>query len=249
MKKITIVAEGEEWLLVVKPPHLLVHPTRPGGPVTLLDQLKELLSYELITGGQVSLIHRLDRETSGLLLVAKTAKAARHFSIELASRRIEKTYLALVWGWPDWKEQEVDMPIGRAGAHQTSKIWLKQMVHPAGAAAKTLFRVLKRLEYQSTNGTQFSLLQAKPVTGRMHQIRVHARALGFPIVGDKIYGPDENAYLEFLETGWTQKLEAQLLLNHQALFAHQIQFTDLEGRVHHYEAPALPETWREFIGN
>ena len=110
---IPLVAEGEDWLVVSKPAHLLVHPTRPGGPVTLLDHLRGLLAYECACGGQVSLVHRLDRETSGLLLVAKTSAAARRFSLDMMRGRIRKDYLALVRGWPEWDATTLDAPLLR----------------------------------------------------------------------------------------------------------------------------------------
>ena len=141
---ILLVAEGADWLVVSKPPHLLVHPTRPGGPATLLDALRALLAYEIANGGQVSLIHRLDRETSGLLLAAKTAGAARRFSLDMMRGRIAKEYLALVWGWPEWNALTVDAPLLRLGEKGPSHIWLKRAVHPDGAAARTRFEVLSR---------------------------------------------------------------------------------------------------------
>jgi 23S rRNA pseudouridine1911/1915/1917 synthase len=93
------------------------------------------------------------------------------------------------------------------------------MVHPNGKESKTRFEVEQRFEKKTGNGTQFSLLRCYPETGRMHQIRVHAAHAGFSIVGDKIYGPDEHCYLDFIETGWTSALQRKLLMNRQALHA------------------------------
>ena len=90
-------------------------------------------------------------------------------------------------------------------------------MHPAGAEAKTEFRVEQRFRRATTAGEQFSLIRAIPLTGRTHQIRVHLASLGHPIVGDKIYGPDEQLYLRFIETGWTAELERALLLPRHAL--------------------------------
>lgn len=211
-----------------KPPFLLVHPTKPGGPPTLWKQLRELLAFEMANGGQVSIVNRLDRETSGLVLVAKTSAAARKFGLLMQRRRLKKQYLAIVLGWPEWETKVVDASLDRRGRHQKSEIWLKQIVHPAGTPAQTEFRVERRFTKLGAPdpgalGTEkFSLIRAIPRTGRTHQIRVHLASIGHPIVGDKIYGPDEQLYLRFIETGWTRELERQLLLPRHALHSAKL---------------------------
>jgi len=137
-------------------------------------------------------VNRLDRETSGLVLVAKTTAAARRFGILMQQRRLKKEYLAIVWGWPNWETRVVDAPLDRQGKHRQSAIWLKQTIDPAGAAAQTDFRVERRFNKSGPSGeNRFSLIRAVPLAGRTHQIRVHLASTGHPIVGDKIYGPDE----------------------------------------------------------
>ena len=210
---IEIIAESDDWIVVNKPPHIEAHPSKPNGRLTLWDGLRELLAYEIANGGQVSLINRLDRETSGLTLVAKTRPAARALHIEMEARAFEKEYLAIVWGWPAQDEWIVDAPLLRLGATGPSRIHLKQAVHPDGAAARTTFRVERRF----THGGAFALVRAFPATGRMHQIRVHLAHSGHAVVGDKLYGPDEACYLEFIDTGWTPALAARLLLPRHAL--------------------------------
>src|SRR2546423_5966454 len=190
-----VLAETDDYAIVDKPAFLLVHPTKPGGPRTLWSELRQLLAFELETGGQISIINRLDRETSGLVPVAKTAAAARRFGLLMQQNRIGKEYRAIVWGWPDWNNILVGKPLGRLGKHQPSAIWLKQGVMASGAAAETGFFVEQRFE-RSDRG-KFSLIRAVPRTGRTHQIRVHLAEIGFPIVGDKIYGPNERLYLKF----------------------------------------------------
>ncbi len=224
---IAIIAESDDWIVVDKPPFIEVHPSKPNGKRTLWDELRDLLSYEIVNGGQVSLINRLDRETSGLTLVAKHHAAARELSKAMMHRRIEKEYLALVWGWPERDEFEVDAPILRQGTQEFSRIHLKQMVHPAGALARTGFRVEERFTMATTNGDRFSLVRAFPHTGRMHQIRVHLSHAGHAVVGDKIYGPDEGCYLEFIETGWTPALAERLLLPRHALHSAVLRLPDL----------------------
>jgi 23S rRNA pseudouridine1911/1915/1917 synthase len=105
---------------VDKPPFLLVHPTKPGGAPTLWKQLRELLAFEIANGGQVSIVNRLDRETSGLVLVAKTSAAARKFGLLMQRHRLRKEYLAIVSGWPAWETKVVDAPLDRQGIHQKS---------------------------------------------------------------------------------------------------------------------------------
>jgi 23S rRNA pseudouridine1911/1915/1917 synthase len=109
-------------------------------------------------------------------------------------------------------------------------IWVKQIVHPDGAACRTSFRVLNRF------AEGFSLIEAKPETGRMHQIRVHLHHLGLPMVGDKLYGRDDRCYLEFIDTGWTPSLQKRLLIPRQALHSKRLELT-AEGFHGAWEAP------------
>jgi 23S rRNA pseudouridine1911/1915/1917 synthase len=221
---------------------LLIHPKKPDGTVTLWHQLTQLLAFEIANGGQVSVITRLDRETSGLVLVAKTHPTARELHTLAEKGSLTKRYLAIVWGWPDNTEFEVNRPLLRQGTVASSKIWLKQAVHPSGYPSLTRFRVINRFE--NCQG-KFALLECEPLTGRTHQIRVHLAFSGYPIVGDKIYGPDENCYLEFIETGWTPTLAEKLLLDHHALHAASLAFT-LGSEQLKFDSP-LPDDVRAFM--
>jgi 23S rRNA pseudouridine1911/1915/1917 synthase len=236
-----IVAEGPDWIVVDKPAGLLTHPTRPDGAPTLWDGLRQLLAYELANRGQLSIITRLDRETSGLVLLALTRERARDFGLAMQRGAIGKEYLAVARGWPEWEATMVDAPIIRQGEVRHSPVWLKRCVDGRGAAAQTHFAVERRF---LRGGEKFALLRAKPLTGRTHQIRVHAAHLGHPLVGDKIYGGREGAaYLEFIETGWTPGLQAELLLPRHALHAAALEFSDQAGvrRVEGALAPDLQE--------
>ena len=213
-----ILGETPDLLAVNKPAGLLVHPTKPGGLRTLWDGLRDLLRYELANGGQVSLINRLDRETSGIVLVAKSSRAARTAAMAMQEGKIKKAYLALVCGSPD-QEFEVDAPIIRLGEVGETTIHLQRAVHPSGAAAHTRFRVLSRIERAEG---RFALVSAEPLTGRTHQIRVHLAHAGHPVVGDKIYGPSPECYLEFIRTGWTPSLAERLLLPRHALHSAEL---------------------------
>lgn len=232
------MAETDDFLVVDKPPFMMVHPSKPGDTATLWDELRALLAYELANGGQVSIINRLDRETSGLTLVAKNITTARHFHQLMERREIEKSYHAIVFGWPAQDTWRVDSPILRQGTVRESRVWVKQTVHPNGAQASTSFRVAQRW---SKSGARFSLIHAKPETGRMHQIRVHLAHSGHPIVGDKLYGVSEDCYLEFIETGWTESLATRLLLPRQALHSGT-----LTAAGHHWTSP-LPTDLAGFV--
>jgi 23S rRNA pseudouridine1911/1915/1917 synthase len=220
--KFRIVAETDNLIVVEKPPFLLIHPTKPDGTPTLWAALRELLAFELVNGGQVSIVNRLDRETSGLVLIAKNLTTARRLGRAMERRQIEKEYLAIIWGWPEWETISVDAPLVRQGEHEPSAIWLKQVIHEKGAPAATDFRVEERFVRKEPAG-RFAVVRAMPRTGRTHQIRVHLAHLGHPIVGDKIYGPDEKLYLRFIETGWTEELQRVLLLPRHALHSSRLR--------------------------
>ncbi|MDQ6861707.1 MAG: RluA family pseudouridine synthase [Verrucomicrobiota bacterium] len=215
----SIVAETDDYAVVHKPPFLLVHPTKPDGSRTLWSELRNLFAFELANGGQVSIVNRLDRETSGLVLIAKTAAAARQFGLLMQEQRIAKEYLAIVSGWPEWERKTIDAPLAQQSAHGPSPIYLKQTIHSLGAQATTEFHVEQRFRRA---GDEFAIIRAVPLTGRTHQIRVHLAATGHPIIGDKIYGPDERLYLRFIETGWTSELERALLLPRHALHSAKL---------------------------
>jgi 23S rRNA pseudouridine1911/1915/1917 synthase len=237
-----IIDETDDYIVVDKPPLLLIHPTKPNGATTLWAELRQLLAFEIASGGQVSIVNRLDRETSGIVLVAKTKAVARELGLLMQSRRVTKEYHAIVWGWPDWETASADAPIVRQGKFGTSKIYLKQTIDPGGAEAVTKFQVVKRFQKQTPNGELFSLVKAHPLTGRTHQIRVHLASLGHPIVGDKIYGPDENLYLRFIDTGWTDELTRRLLLERHALHASRLRIDDKRD----WSSP-LPEDLRGWL--
>ena len=247
-----IVDESDDYAVVDKPPFLLIHPTKPNGTRTLWQELRGLFAFEIAAGGQVSIVNRLDRETSGLVLVAKKPDAARRFGLLMQRRQLKKEYLAIIWGWPEWESTLVDAALDRQGKHQHSAIWLKQMIHPSGASAQTEFQVERRFvrsvgraqpelarrgegaPFESVRGVEkFCLIRAIPLTGRTHQIRVHLASIGHPIVGDKIYGPNEQHYLRFIETGWTRELERQLLLSRHALHSARLA---IEGE-HEWTSP------------
>ncbi len=229
----TVLGETRALIAVDKPAGVLIHPSKPDGPRTLWDELRELLAYEIATGGQVSIINRLDRETSGVVLIAKDLAAARACATAMQAGQITKEYEAIVWGWPETDTFTVNAPILRLGEKSSSKIWLKRAVHPAGAVAVTEFSVIERL---TLSGGRISRVRARPLTGRTHQIRVHLTHAGFPVVGDKIYGPDEEWYLRFVEGGWTDDMAKALWLPRHALHSARLAL-ELDGVRHAWTSP------------
>ena len=219
-----VLYEDEGVLVVDKAAPLLTHPTGEKNEPTLWHGLHELLAYEVATGGQVSLINRLDRETSGITLVAKNAEAARELGKAMQARLLHKEYLAVVQGTPLWDSACCAEPVIRMEEVAQTRIHVRQCCHPAGKPCRTEFEVLRRCG-------GLSLLKCRPHTGRMHQIRVHAAYMGFPLVGDMIYGGDESCYLDFIATGWTDDLARRLLLPRHALHACRLTFPWQGGEV------------------
>src|SRR6266403_5389424 len=120
-----IIDETGDYIIIDKPPFLLSHPTKPTTQPTLWQELRGLFAFEIAGGGQVSIVNRLDRETSGLVLIAKKAESARRFGLLMQRRQLKKEYLAIVYGWPEWENTLVDAALDRQGKHRDSAIWLK----------------------------------------------------------------------------------------------------------------------------
>lgn len=156
-----IIDETDSYAVIDKPPFLLIHPAKPDGTRTLWQELRGLFAFEIAAGGQVSIVNRLDRETSGLVLIAKKADVARRFGLLMQRRQLKKEYLAIVRGWPDWQRKIVNSPLVRRGKHQWSAIWLKQTIHPAGAPAQTEFHV-ERCFARSPGRARRSRARARP---------------------------------------------------------------------------------------
>ncbi len=216
----SVIDENDDYLVVDKPAPLIVHPSNGRIEPTLLGGIEQLLAFERANDQHPAIITRLDRETSGLVLVAKHTAAARELAMALQHRHAHKEYLALVHGWPEWSQTSNNRPIIRQGLIAPSPIWLKRCTHPSGRASLTKFSVEQR--WQTPHGPM-SLIRSIPVTGRTHQIRVHLADLGFPIVGDKIYGREPKVFLSYIETGWTTALQQELLFHRQALHAHRLR--------------------------
>jgi len=237
-----VIDESADWLVVDKPAPLIVHPANRKPEPTLLGGIEHLLAYEMENGACPAIVNRLDRDTSGLVIVAKHTAAARELGMIFERREVEKEYLAIVHGWPDCDGWTCDAPILRAGEIGPSAIWVRQIVHASGRECRTRFRVERRFE---TGKGRFSLVRCFPETGRMHQLRVHLAHAGHPIVGDKLYSGEGAEYVEWMKTGWTEGLQAKLLLPRHALHAAELALPWRDGRIR-WHAP-MPADFEDFL--
>lgn len=222
--------ELEDWMLqnddhvilVNKPALLVCHPSKNGPWSSLAGACKEYTQSE-----RSHLVSRLDRETSGIVLFAKHRLKSRHLQMALERRKVTKTYIAILEG--ELKEDVlVDAPLG---PDTQSIVHSKNTVKHDGRRqeAQTRYSPLH------SNG-RYTLAKVDPITGRKHQIRAHALHIGHPIVGDKLYGPDEGLFLDFIEDGWTEEMAKILPINRHALHAYRMVF-DLEDGIETYTAP------------
>jgi len=225
-----ILHEDERLLVLNKPGDVVCHPSKAGPWSSLCGAAREYLG-----GGAVHLVFRLDRETSGVVIVAKDERTARLLQRVTLTRRYSKVYHALLVGELG-AETLVDRPLG---PDYSGQLRTKTCVVSDGQGKRAVTRYTPLVA-----GGGFTLARVATETGRRHQIRAHAEWLGYPLVGDKIYGPDQRLYLEFIETGWTPALAAQLSLPRQALHCAEIGFT-LSGEAHVFRA-GLPDDLAEF---
>ncbi|HEY5284305.1 MAG TPA: RluA family pseudouridine synthase [Polyangia bacterium] len=185
-----ILAEDEYFLAIDKPAGLPMHTTAKFWKNTLVAILRERYPAE-----PLQICHRIDRETSGVLLVARNREAASFLKRAFASRSVKKTYLALVHGIPEPPSGVIDAPMRLI----ESKSHLMMGIKSDGLPAVTRYVVQKTF-------AQHALVEASPETGRQHQIRVHLAHIGHPIVGDKLYGAGEQSFLDYCDSGLTPAL-------------------------------------------
>ncbi len=214
--EVVVLFEDEAVLAVDKPANVAVHPSGRYLTDTLIQRVhaKYGAGFELERGGAPRLCHRLDRETSGIVLIGKYPEAHAHLMKQFEKRQVKKEYFAIVHGVPERDGGTIDLPIGSCRA---SKVELKMTTLSDGQPSRTDWNVALR-------SADCALLACRPITGRQHQIRVHLAAIGYPVVGDKLYGVDE----EFFQKGLDGTLDAadrkRLGLDRQALHHHRVEF-------------------------
>lgn len=207
--EIPVLYEDDHILIVDKPPDMNVHSTNPWGKNDLIQQLRRQRDCK-----ELFLAHRIDRETSGIVLIARSSIVARKLGVSFAGRDVEKEYTAIVFGEMANDKGIIDLPICR---DESSQVKIKMTATQGkGAPSITEYSVTKRFK-------GFTLVKARPKTGRQHQIRAHFSAIGHPLVGDKIY-KDERLFLSFIKDGFTAELQEELLLPRHALHASRLSF-------------------------
>lgn len=225
-----IIADAPDFIALNKPSGLLSIPDREGKDISL----KKLLKEEF---GNIFTVHRLDRDTSGLIVFAKTEEAHKHLSQQFEQRQTEKIYQGMVLGSLATKKGTIDAPIAE---HPVKKGLMT--VYKKGKESITDYEVLEDFKI-------FSWLQFQIHTGRTHQIRVHAKHLGHPIVCDELYGDGKPVLLSSLKHKFKlskNELEERPILNRLALHALRLQFIDINGKPIKLEAP-LPKDLKALL--
>ena len=211
---LTILYEDEHLVAIDKPAAMVVHPAKGHWSGTLTAALAFHFKHLSSIGGPTrpGIVHRLDRDTSGVILIAKTDQSHLSLSAQFEKRTVEKEYLAIVSPAPDRDSDLIDKPIG-AHPYQREKKAIREG-HPSSRAASSIYEVIQRRK-------GFALVRVKPKTGRTHQIRVHLAHIGTPVLCDRLYGGRAKLTLKDLTR---RDADTEVLLDRQALHAHRIRF-------------------------
>jgi 23S rRNA pseudouridine955/2504/2580 synthase/23S rRNA pseudouridine1911/1915/1917 synthase len=222
-----IILENEDFVVLNKPSGLLSIPGREGKEISLKVLLKE--KY-----GEIFTVHRLDRDTSGLIVFAKNEVAHKHLSQQFENRQTKKIYLGLVIGSPAVKSGSINSPIMEHPVQRGLMV-----INNKGKEALTDYEVIKEFGI-------YSWLHFRIHTGRTHQIRVHAKQIGHPIVCDELYGDGKPVFISSLKSKFKlskDQEEERPILGRLALHAFQLSFSGNDGKVNDLEAP-LPKDLR-----
>jgi 23S rRNA pseudouridine1911/1915/1917 synthase len=214
-KLFPVIHEDDDLLVINKPAGLVCHPTKTDEYSSLISRVRLYLGKDKTA----HLVNRLDRETSGITLIAKSDDAAREIRQLWENRSVDKEYLAIVHGHVREEKGLIDAPLGK---DESSRVAVKDCVRADGLPSQTEFTVVKR--FSRAEG-DFTLLRIRLLTGRKHQIRIHLAHLGHSIVGDKIYGADEDMYLALVENRLTDEHRRRLIFPNQALHAWRLHFS------------------------
>jgi len=226
-----ILYEDDRILVLNKPAGLLTHPAGQLFHWGIIGLAKSAYPND-----RMDLAHRLDRETSGVLLLTKDVAANRFMKSIISSRKVTKEYLAIVHGRVAWTTREVHAPIGMA---INSEVRLRRGVNPEGLDAHTTFHLVQQM-------SQHALIRCRLHTGRTHQIRIHLDHIGHPIVGDKLYGQPDFVFIEHLDHGPTARVRNAVQFPRHALHACKTQFPHPDGNTITVEAP-LPEALQSIV--
>jgi len=214
-----IIFENENFLILNKPGWLVCHPSKNGELSSLIGAARVYCNAE-----SLHLVSRLDRETSGIVVIAKNKATASKAQKAVESRSVSKKYLAILNG---------AMPYSATVAQplvddKNSLVAIKQTCAIRKTSAKKALTIFTSIKVSDDNeGKRYTLCEVEIITGRKHQIRAHAQWLGHTIVGDKIYGPDETLYLDFIETGYTEAMAKILPTARQCLHAWKMDMSQI----------------------
>ena len=239
-----ILYEDDDILVLNKPAGLVVHPGAGHHDQTLVNALLHHCGESLSGIGGVKrpgIVHRLDKDTSGLMLVAKNDVAHQSLSQQLQDRAMSRTYWAVVLGQPVPVSGLIDLPIGRHPTHRQ-----KQAIVKTGRAARTHYKVIE------TFNQRFSLVECRLETGRTHQIRIHMMTKKYPLIGDLLYGPAQTAVKAALRYGAEDAGAQQVVTTfpRQALHARRLAFQHPRTQADmSFETLALPDDLAELLSS